>query len=161
MCLQVSQGMEHFSKLHLVHKDLAARNILIAPNFDVKIANLGLCRDTSASDYFLFHQYLIPLRWMPPEAVFEDKYAASSDVWSYAVFIWEVFSQACLPYLDKSNEEVLRSLKAEGNRLNRPAGVHDGLWTLVEKCTQLNALARPTFSDLVALVSSILEENIV
>lgn len=153
--------MEHLSSLQLVHKDLAARNVLIFPNFDVKIASLGLCRDAFASEYFLFHQHLIPLRWMPPEAIFEDKYSTKSDVWSYGVFVWEIFSEASLPLADKSNDEVLKGLKTQENKLSCPSTCPENVWTIVERCAQFNPDDRPKFTELANLLNCVLAESMV
>ncbi|XP_061461492.1 inactive tyrosine-protein kinase 7-like [Rhineura floridana] len=91
-CFQVALGMEHLSNSRFVHKDLAARNCLVSAQRQVKISSLSLSKDVYSSEYYHYHQARIPLRWMPPEAVLEDEFSTKSDVWSFGVFMWEIFT---------------------------------------------------------------------
>ena len=50
--LQVAQGMEYISSKHLVHRDLASRNCLVATGLVVKIADFGMSRDINTTDYY-------------------------------------------------------------------------------------------------------------
>src|SRR6218665_59123 len=107
MVYQVARGMEHLSLNHLYHGDLAARNVLVTPSLDLKITSLSLSRDIHASDYSLFHDRLIPLRWMAPESVFNSEFSTSGDIWSFGVFVLEVFRFGALPLPGKTNYEIL------------------------------------------------------
>lgn len=155
MCNQVALGMEHLSNHRFVHKDLATRNILLSANLDLKISSLGLCRDVYANEYFPFHQQLVPLRWMPPEAVLDDEYSTKSDIWSYGVFIWEIFTSADLPYRLKTDEDVLRGLKTQENKLEPPAGCPEELLALMHKCMASSLKDRPSFSEVALAIGEI------
>ncbi|ELT99484.1 hypothetical protein CAPTEDRAFT_108481, partial [Capitella teleta] len=152
MCQQVAVGMEHVSNHRFVHKDLATRNVLLSPTLDLKITSLCLCRDVYANEYFPFHQQLLPLRWMPPEAVLDDDYSTKSDVWAYGVFVWEVFSQADLPYRQRTDEDVLRGLKTFENRLEGMRSCPENLANLVAQCMAVNPKERPSFSEIAVIV---------
>ncbi|XP_029448671.1 inactive tyrosine-protein kinase 7 isoform X2 [Rhinatrema bivittatum] len=107
ICTQVALGMEHLSNSRFVHKDLAARNCLVSAQRQVKVSALSLSKDVYNSEYYHFHQAWIPLRWMPPEAVLEDEFSTKSDVWSFGVLMWEVFTQGELPHSKLADDEVL------------------------------------------------------
>ena len=155
MCNQVALGMEHLANHRFVHKDLATRNLLLSSNLDLKITSLGLCRDVYANEYFPFHQQMVPLRWMPPEAVLDDDYSTKSDVWSFAVFIWEVFTLEDMPYRLKTDEDVLRGLKTQENHLEPPPGCPPELLELIHRCTAHSPKERPSFSELALAIGEL------
>ena len=49
---QIAEGMVYISSLHLVHRDLATRNCLVATGLVVKIGDFGMSRNVNESDYY-------------------------------------------------------------------------------------------------------------
>lgn len=159
ICSQVALGMEHMANNRLVHRDLAARNVLLSSTLAVKIGCLSLCHDTYASEYYRFRQQLIPLRWLPHEAVFEDDYSMKSDVWSFGVFMYEVFSLGELPYRTCSDEEILKLLKFGDMRLDMPVGCPPEIYQLMVDCTKDSASERPSFSEIALTIGDLLVDS--
>ena len=151
MCNQVALGLEHLANNRFIHKDIAARNVLLSSSLDVKVSLLGLCRDVYAAEYFHFHQQMIPLRWMAPEAVLEDEFSTKSDVWSFGVFVWEVFALGDLPHRSRTNEEVLKGLKAGEMRPDSVANTPEEISHLMHRCWQDTPKDRPSFTDIVTI----------
>lgn len=48
----------------------------------------------------------IPIRWTAPEALVHLEYHTASDVWSYGVLMWEIFTGGKLPYAGLTNSQV-------------------------------------------------------
>lgn len=54
---------------------------------------------------------MLPVRWMAPESIVFGRFTLESDIWSYGVVLWEIYSYGKQPYFGHSNEEVrLRTL---------------------------------------------------
>lgn len=90
---------------------------------------------------------LIPLRWMPLEAVAEDDYSCKSDVYAFGVTAWEIFSRGDLPQSKLSDQEVLTMLE-DGSLAWRPhKNMPEALRSLLIQCWLSSPRDRPTFSQ--------------
>jgi len=89
---QIVSGMDYLSSRRIVHGDLAARNVLVGAEAQVKISDLGLGRQTYPHEYYapVGVKTPLPVRWLPPESVLTGVVTSESDVWSLAVTLWEV-----------------------------------------------------------------------
>lgn len=139
-----------------------------------QICSLSLCRDVYANEYYPIpsRQALIPLRWLPPEAVRDSDYSFQTDIWSYGVLMWEVFHLADLPYRLLSDDDLFNSL-CNANSLNSSnasaATVQPRLdfaeccpsqcMDIILQCCVATPSKRPTFSDLVVTLGHLLSNG--
>lgn len=148
MSINIAAGLEYLAQHHYIHRDLATRNCLIDSNFTVKIADFGLSQDIYATDYCrLGDSALLPIRWMPPEAIMYAKFTLHSDVWSFGVVLWEIFSYGAQPYYSLSNEEVVDHVR-RGEVLKHPPGTPTEIYDLMVDCWATDPDDRPTASEL-------------
>lgn len=148
ICIDIAAGLEYLALNHYVHRDMATRNCLVSSNFRVKISDFGLSQDIYSTDYFrLGDSELLPIRWMPPEAIMYAKFTTQSDIWSFGVVLWEIFSFGMQPYFSLSNEEVVQHVR-DGNVMSCPEGCPQEIYDLMLDCWAMEPGERPTAGEI-------------
>ncbi|XP_059049561.1 fibroblast growth factor receptor 2-like [Achroia grisella] len=143
--LQVALGMRHLEERGITHRDLAARNILVDAAGVLKVADFGLSR---TGVYVHTRSNPVPLRWLAPEAILHSQYCSASDVWAFAVLLWEIATLGGFPYGELSNHQIPAFL-ASGSRLQKPARASPRLYQLMVECWSDEPNSRPTFAQIV------------
>ncbi|XP_043918409.1 vascular endothelial growth factor receptor 2 isoform X1 [Protopterus annectens] len=155
---QVARGMDFLASRKCIHRDLAARNILLSESNIVKICDFGLARDIYKDpDYVRKGDARLPLKWMAPETIFDRVYTTQSDVWSFGVLLWEIFSLGASPYPGVPiDENFCRRLK-EGTRMKMPDYASPEIYQTMLCCWHDEPKLRPTFSELVDHLGNLLQ----
>ena len=156
--------MEYLTNQQFVHRDLAARNCMLefieeSDCFLVKIADFGLSRDIKAKNYYRttnFYQRL-PLKWMAPESIENGIYNTKTDVWSFGIVLWEIFSFGKEPYPDLKSCHVINKIKNE-YRLPRPSYSPEKVHNLMCSCWSTQPDHRPDFTLLLVQLFEIMRE---
>ena len=147
--LQVANGLNYLAKLKFVHRDIATRNCLMDSKLTVKIADFGMSREVSSMDYYRIgsSKACLPVRWMPPEALMYGKFTLKSDVWSYGVLMWEVYSYGHQPHTGVSNYEVIDRIK-EGRLLECPTHCPPAIFDIMKSCWTRSPAKRATMDTI-------------
>ena len=70
-----------------------------------QIADFGMSRDLT-NEYYFSQGGRIPLKWTAPEALLYHKYSTGSDVWSYGMVLFEIWSLGHKPFEEETAEQV-------------------------------------------------------
>ncbi|KRZ76707.1 Protein roller-3 [Trichinella papuae] len=157
--IDVARGCTYLEEIHHVHRDLAARNCLITSRNPtmrvVKIGDFGMTRDVYEEDYYRVEGHgLLPVRWMAPESMIDGVFTTKTDVWSFAVLLWEVMTLGKQPYSGRSNWDVLNYVRI-GGRLEKPPSCPIEMFEIMLACWAFEAKDRPAFSALLYRLMSL------
>ena len=146
---QVASGMSYLSTHAFLHKDLAARNCLVADSGIIKISDFSGLRDLYAGDYYRAPgRPPLPVRWMSPEAISQCNFSNASDVWSYGIVLWEIFSYGSRPFFGLSNYQAMKLIAEYDLLLPSPEGCSVAMFSIMQECWANETDARPTFVEL-------------
>ncbi|XP_078426717.1 tyrosine-protein kinase JAK2-like isoform X1 [Cetorhinus maximus] len=167
---QICKGMEYLGTKRYIHRDLATRNILVENENRVKIGDFGLTKvlPQDKEYYKVKEPGESPIFWYALESLMENKFSVASDVWSFGVVLYELFT-----YSEKTKSppsEFMRMIGSDkqgqmivfhliellkvGRRLPNPDGCHDMMYLIMKECWNSASTQRPTFKELAQKVDS-------
>uniref|UniRef100_A0A8C5ZLD4 Protein-tyrosine kinase 2-beta n=1 Tax=Marmota marmota marmota TaxID=9994 RepID=A0A8C5ZLD4_MARMA len=152
--LQICKAMAYLESISCVHRDIAVRNILVASPECVKLGDFGLSRYIEDDEYYKASVTRLPIKWMSPESINFRRFTTASDVWMFAVCMWEILSFGKQPFFWLENKDVIGVLE-KGDRLPKPDLCPPVLYTLMTRCWDYDPSDRPRFTELVCSLSDI------
>uniref|UniRef100_A0A8C0R862 receptor protein-tyrosine kinase n=1 Tax=Canis lupus dingo TaxID=286419 RepID=A0A8C0R862_CANLU len=146
--VQIAKGMYYLEEHGMVHRNLAARNVLLKSPSQVQVADFGVADLLPPDDKQLLHsEAKTPIKWMALESIHFGKYTHQSDVWSYGVTVWELMTFGAEPYAGLRLAEV-PDLLEKGERLAQPQICTIDVYMVMVKCWMIDENIRPTFKEL-------------
>ncbi|KFW76211.1 Tyrosine-protein kinase CSK, partial [Manacus vitellinus] len=139
----VCEAMEYLEANNFVHRDLAARNVLVSEDNIAKVSDFGLTKEASSTQ----HRGKLPVKWTAPEALREKKFSTKSDVWSFGILLWEIYSFGRVPYPRIPLKDVVPRVE-KGYKMDAPDGCPAVVYEVMKKCWTLDPGHRPSFHQL-------------
>lgn len=126
----------------------------MASQIYLKIGSFGMDKQPFNNDYYLYKHQSIALRWLPHEAVLEDEYSTKSDVWMFAVTVWELYNGARQPLSSRADEVLLTDLRNKATLWDASFCKSNAMSSLLVKCWSHDPLLRPSFDELLRCAES-------
>ncbi|OWA53346.1 Vascular endothelial growth factor receptor 1 [Hypsibius exemplaris] len=151
---QVVRGLEYLASHAIIHRDIAARNVLVTDRTIAKLSDFGMAvqwtHDTSVTEKDF--DYPMPIKWMAPESILRKTFSQKSDVWAFGILLYEMFSLGGDPYPDFTVQGQVMEFIAkimDGTRMARPIYFPSDLHIKMStKCFEIDPADRPTFMDI-------------
>ncbi|XP_077993626.1 tyrosine-protein kinase receptor-like [Glandiceps talaboti] len=151
IAMDIVKGCEYLEIQKFIHRDIAARNILLTSKGGdrlAKIGDFGMARDIYRNDYYRKGGIaMLPVKWMPPEAFLDGIFTSKTDVWSFGVLLWETMSLGYMPYPGMTNQEVMK-FSAQGERMPPPRNCPMPVYRIMTQCWQQLPENRPNFTTI-------------
>jgi len=145
---QVADGMRYLSSKNIIHRDLAARNVLIGERETCKVTDFGMARDVNQENiYERKTKSRLPVKWTAYEALLFGRYTSKSDVWSFGIVLYEIFTIGGSPY-PRMDARKMADILNRGYRMPRPGHVDEALYKIMQDCWREDPDDRPTFENL-------------
>ncbi|XP_072390034.1 focal adhesion kinase 1 isoform X2 [Diabrotica undecimpunctata] len=156
---QLSTALSYLESKKYVHRDIAARNVLVSTDRCVKLADFGLSRWMGDDQsYYKASKGKLPIKWMSPESINFRRFTTASDVWMFGVCIWEILMLGVKPFQGVKNNDVIGKIE-NGERLPLPPNCPPRLYSLMSQCWSYEPSKRPTFKDIKEILQEILLEE--
>ncbi|GAA6101307.1 tyrosine-protein kinase CSK [Tachysurus ichikawai] len=153
--IDVCEAMEYLEGNNFVHRDLAARNVLVSDDNIAKVSDFGLTKEASSTQ----DTAKLPIKWTSPEALREKKFSTKSDVWSYGILLWEIYSFGRVPYPRIALKDVVPRVE-KGYKMDAPDGCPPAVYDIMKQCWTLEPAMRPSFKALRENLQLILDKEL-
>uniref|UniRef100_A0A336M0E7 CSON007500 protein n=1 Tax=Culicoides sonorensis TaxID=179676 RepID=A0A336M0E7_CULSO len=153
----IAKGLQYLFNENIVHRDLAARNILVTEDNQAKISDFGLARHCNVNgDYQCTNPGPIPAKWYSPEAIDNKTYTKMSDIWSFGVTMYEIFSYGEAPYQHvKCVEDLINLIKTKP--LDKPDKCSVEIYEkLMQPCWKIDPKERPKINQILTTIDELL-----
>eukprot|EP01090_Pellita_catalonica_P014504 TRINITY_DN3719_c0_g1_i1.p1 TRINITY_DN3719_c0_g1~~TRINITY_DN3719_c0_g1_i1.p1 ORF type:complete len:592 (+),score=94.84 TRINITY_DN3719_c0_g1_i1:26-1801(+) len=140
-------GIVHLHEEQVIHRDIAARNILIGDGWKGIITDFGMSRINTGEDMQTTAASYGPVGWMAPECINQRAYSEKSDSWAFGVLIWEMITRSP-PWYGRSPLDVAIGVAKKGKKLKIPAKCDPILEDLMRACWRTSPKRRPTMAKI-------------
>jgi len=152
MARGTAAGMLYLSENGIIHRDLGARNLLakkVESSYTAQVADFGMSRQLHGNEAYEASAKIFAINWSAPEVVTSQSFSVASDVWSFAVTLWEMLEYGKIPFYELgSNREAISNRIISINMLSQPNNCPDHLFDLMKRCWQLSPAKRPSFKQI-------------
>ncbi|KAJ8035067.1 Inactive tyrosine-protein kinase transmembrane receptor ROR1 [Holothuria leucospilota] len=153
----VTAGMKFITSQKFSHPALLLRKVLLSEYCECKLYDIYPTEMAMARINDLMTKDYPPIAWLAPETIFLHEYETSSDVWSFAVLLWELFSLGDTPFARDTAGEVEQKIR-EGVVLSQTLCCPGAMYGMMLSCWNTASNKRPTFDGMLPKMEMMLEK---
>eukprot|EP00035_Acanthoeca_spectabilis_P014131 m.268779 g.268779 ORF g.268779 m.268779 type:complete len:1976 (-) comp16059_c0_seq12:62-5989(-) len=152
----ICRGLQYLATCRIVHRDVAARNVLLDAAYICRIGDFGLSQALSDDKEYVRMYEQVAVRWAAREVLEEDKFSSASDIWSFGVVLHEIMSMGEHPYKDLQTNTMVIDFITTGGLMGRhvlcPPTVYN---QLILPCWHDDPAERIDYNELLELIEAL------
>ena len=152
--LQICSGMAYLHSQGVVHGDLSANNVLLTSEGIAKVADFGMARQVEDP---AVTNSMGTVAYQPPELLRDGLLSAKTDVYSFGVLLFELFTSA-RAYGGLRPANITYAKLTGAHPLLLPRECPQAFCQLQRDCTAQDAEARPTFEGIAQRIEAMQKE---
>ncbi|ESO09485.1 hypothetical protein HELRODRAFT_168474 [Helobdella robusta] len=150
--IQIADGVKHLHDSKIIHRKLAARNVLLKVTrhgYEAKLIGFGPSRDDSSDS----NDSVVPMKWCAPETLAtldcrKPTYDEKTDAWSYGITVWEIYTGGQSPF-DEYRSTQIKDVLMKGVRPDCPEECPKDIYDqIMMKCWDPTPGRRPSFKSI-------------
>ncbi|GLI63679.1 hypothetical protein VaNZ11_006717 [Volvox africanus] len=160
----IAKAMLHLHMNDVLHSDLKATNVMLKSTgsdsgrgVTAKVADFGLSVRLDHTATHISHAFQGSLTHMAPEVMLKGHISKAADVYAFGITMWEIFTGG-QPYRGTPGALLGHQTSKEGRRPTFPLGTPAAFKELAERCWHADASVRPTFSEVLDLLTQMRAE---
>ncbi|XP_071843187.1 uncharacterized protein [Apostichopus japonicus] len=143
----VANAMEFLHGHEFYHPAICARKTLLDRHFRCKLFAFWPQEAADEIVKKLLDAYKSPFEWLSPEVISLGDYGTKCDVWSYGVFLWELFSHGDTPYEGENRSRIAQHVR-DGVRLQVPLNCPHDISSIMKSVWNSKSHERPAFKTI-------------
>ncbi|XP_070549782.1 tyrosine-protein kinase JAK2-like isoform X2 [Ptychodera flava] len=158
--IDVAKGMKYICSKKVVRRYLAMEHISVFEGMRCKISNFSYCTGVIDDGQFftVTNQLDDCYRWIALESFQYGMYNMKTDIWTFGIVLWEIFTRGLTPYQGFKQTDVVTKLK-QGFRLLRPDSCDEDVYNIMLPCWRRRPIDRPTFTSLLSALKNMREKE--
>lgn len=154
----IASGMSYLHSNSIIHRNLNPKNVFLDCFMFPKIGNFSTSKDIDDDENeFNSSSYVFNanLSYTAPEIITSTKYSKKSDVYSFAMIMYEVFTNES-PFFGMNQYEIAKSVTEEGKRpeIHSNYKIPEFYSSLISRCWSQNPSERPTFDEILSMMKT-------
>ena len=143
---EISVALRYLHSRNIIHCNLKSKYILLDEEYHIKLGNFALSKIVNFfSDYNKEEQYFLENKyeWTPPEILTNGKFEESSDIYSFGIILYELFTGE-IPHKSIGDNQII----GLSNIICESKSYYRFLVKLIKKCINEDPKNRPSLENI-------------
>ena len=145
-------AIQFLQRMNVAHRDIKSMNFVITDEDVLKLCDFGIAKNMEATIEMAIAVGTV--HWMAPEIFKNRVFSFASDVYSFGIMVWEMYT--CEePYRGMNSMQIMWAVGNDGTRPEIPADCPGNIRDLLVRCWQGDRKLRPKIDEVVKCLEDV------